>query len=104
MAAESGAVAAPGERHPVTTRARLEVLEVEAEDVVTLEDVRVALGDQTSARPEQLRLVHLRAGQDRAPAGGVGQGDGDDAVGLARSVGKLEARRGEHLDVQRQCA
>ena len=102
IAAQAGAVAPPGQRHPVTPGPRLEILEVEAEDVVPLEDVGISLRDEPGARPQQLGLVHLGARQHRAPARRIRQGDRDDPVALPRGIGELEARRRQHLDVQRQ--
>jgi hypothetical protein len=95
-------VAPPRQRHTVAAGARLEVLQVEAEDIVALEHIGVALGDEPAARAQELLLVHLGARQDGGPAGRVGEGDCDDPVALARGVWELEARRGQHLDVQRK--
>ena len=86
----------------MTPRARLDVLEVEAEDIVPLDDVGIALADEPRALGEQLRLRHLRSRQDGGEAGRVGERDGDDAVRFPRRVRELEAGRRRHLDVQRQ--
>ena len=101
MAAERRAVTAPREDDAVAPGAGLQVLEIEAEDVVPLEHVGIALANEPGALLQERGLGHLRARQDRAPARRVGHRDGDDPVGLARRVGELEARRRQHLDVHR---
>ena len=50
---------------------------------------------------QELGLGHQGARQHGGEPGGVGDRDGDDAVGLARRVRELEAGRGGDLDVER---
>src|SRR6185436_1929812 len=49
MTAERGAAASPRQRNLVTPGARLDVLEVEAEDIVPLDGVGIALADEPRA-------------------------------------------------------
>ena len=101
IAAQHGAVAPPRERHAVPARPRLQVLEIEAEDVVALEHVGIALAEDARALGQELGLGQLRARQHGREPGGVGDRDRDDPVGLARRVRELEAGRGGDLDVER---
>jgi hypothetical protein len=100
-AAQDRAVASRRERHPVPARARLEVLEVEPEDVVPLDHVRIALADQARALHEQLGLGEMGPGEHGGEAGGVGDRDRDDPIGFARRVRELEPGPGGDLDVER---
>ena len=73
-------------------RARgLEILEVEPEDVVPLDHVRVALADDARALFEQRALVEAVAAHDVAEAGRVGERDRDDPVAGPRCARKLVA-------------
>ena len=81
-----------------------DVLEVEAEDVVPLDDVGIALGDDSAALHEQRSLVESVATHDVAEARRVGERDGHDAIALARRVRKLEALGRDDLDVEREPA
>jgi hypothetical protein len=56
IAGQGGGVAPPPQRHLEAARAGLHVLEVEAEDVVALEHVRIALPDDPAAFPEEVGL------------------------------------------------
>jgi hypothetical protein len=103
-APDQAAVAAPRQGHAVAPRARLEVLEVEPEDVVALDHVGIALAEQPSALDEQRPLVQPVAAQDVAEAGAVGERDGHDAVALAGRRRKLVALGRDHLDVQGEAA
>ena len=98
------AAASPRERDAVAPGARLDVLEVEAEDVVSLDHVGIALADEPRALLEEGRLRQAVSAEDVAESRRVGQGDGDDAIARARGAGKLEALGGEDLDVEGQPA
>src|SRR5439155_1322814 len=102
--AQRAATAAPPQGHAVPPRARLDVFEVEAEDVVAFEDVGIALADEAPALGQQRRLVQSVAAQDMAEAGRVGERDGDDAIALAGRRGELVALRRHDLDVERQAS
>src|SRR6185369_15882949 len=52
IAGQRGGVAPPPQRHLEAARAGFHVLEVEAEDVVALEHVRITLPDEPAAFPE----------------------------------------------------
>jgi hypothetical protein len=104
VAGEGRAVASPAERDPEAAGPRLHVLQVEAEDVVPLEHVGIALDDEAAALPQQVRLRHLRAREHGLEARGVGHGNGDDAIRLSRCVGELEARGRGHLDIDGHAA
>ena len=84
--------------------ARLEILEVEAEDVVALDDVGVALRDEPAALDQQRALVEHVAADDVTEAGAVRQRHRDDAIAFARGIRKLEALGRDDLDVERQAA
>src|SRR5262245_16361949 len=90
-AARDLAAAPPGEGQTVTPGARLDVLEVEAKDVVPLDHVGIALADQAGQFLQEGRVGQLTAARDRAKAGRVWQGNGDYAVALARRARELEA-------------
>src|SRR5262249_61975340 len=83
-------------------RARLEILEVEAENVVALDDVRIALADQASAFGQQRCLVEAIAAQHVTKPRRVRQGDRDDAITGTGGGRELIAVRRDDLDVQRQ--
>ena len=99
-AGEWAPVAPPGERDPVEPRAGLQVLEVEAKDVVALDDVRIALADEPRALGQQRRLVEAVPAHDVAKARRVGERDRDDAVARPRGAGELVALARQHLDVE----
>jgi hypothetical protein len=101
-AAQLAVVTPPAEPHAVAARARLEVFQVEAEDVVPLDHVGVALADEARRLLQQGPLVQAVAADHVPEAGGVGEGDGHDPIGLAHGVGELVAIPGHHLDVERQ--
>ncbi len=103
-APERFAAAPPGERDPVHAGAGLEILEVEPEDVVPLDHVRVALADDARALVEQRALVESVAAHDVTEAGRVGERDRDDPVAGPCRARKLVALAGHHLDVERQPA
>jgi len=86
----------------VVARTGLQVLQIEAEDVVTLDDVRIALANQSRRLLEQGPLVEPIPADHVDESRGVGQRESDDAVGLARGVGELVAVAGDDLDVERQ--
>jgi hypothetical protein len=71
----------------VTPGPRLDVLEVEAEDVVALDHVGIALGDDAAGLGEQRRLVEAIAADDVAEARRVRERDGHDAIGRPRGLG-----------------
>src|SRR5262249_28901043 len=102
--AQQAAVATPRERQLVAARPGVEILEVEAEDVVPLDDVRIALPDEPPAFGQERRLVEAVAAQHVTKTRGVGQGDGDDAITGAGRGRKLVAVARHHLDVDRQAA
>ena len=85
-------------------RAGLEILEVEAEDVVALDRIGVPLADDPRGLLEQRALVQPVAAHDVAEAGGVGQRDGHDAIRLARGAREFAALAGHDLDVERHPA
>ena len=89
----------------MTPRPRLEVLEVEAEDVVALDHVGVALGDDAACVSASSAASSRRSPRTtwRKP-GRVGERDGDDAIGRTRGAGELVALAGDDLDVERQPA
>ena len=101
-AGQRAAVAAPAERHAVKPGAGFEVLEIETEDVVTFDDVRIALPHETPALGEQRGFVETIAADHVTKAGGIGQGDGDDAIAGPGRARKLETLRRHDLDVQRE--
>src|SRR5947208_10727403 len=104
-AARQGApVAAPSERDAVAARASLEILEVEAEDVVAFDDVGIELAHDSYALLEQGRLVEVIAADHLAKAGGVGESDRHDAIAGASRAGELEALGRHHLDVEREAS
>ena len=78
------AAASPRERDAVAAGARLDVLEVEAEDVVALDHVGIALADDAGRSSSQEGgLRQAVAAEDVAESRRVGQGDGDDAIARA---------------------
>src|ERR687891_696886 len=81
-AAQLAAVAPPGQTHAVAPGPRLQVLEVEPEDVVPLDDVGIALEDQPRGLLEQCALVEAVTAHHVTEARRVGERDGDDAIGL----------------------
>ena len=102
--AQALAAATPGQGHAVHAGPRLQVLEVEPEDVVPLDHVRVALPDEAGALFEQRPLVEPVAAHDVAEAGRVGERDGDDPVAGPRGARELVALGRHHLDVEREAA
>ena len=98
-ARELAPVAAPRQRHAVAACARFEILEVEAEDIVTFDDVGVQLLHDSHALPEQGGLVEMVAANHLPEAGGIGEGNGDDAIARPSGARELEAVRRHHLDV-----
>src|SRR5262249_12062108 len=101
-AAQQAAVATPPERHIVSPRTRLEILEVEAEDVVPFDDVRIALANQTSAFGQQRRLVESIAAEHVTKPRRVREGDRDDAIPGPGRGGELIVVGRDDLDVERQ--
>src|SRR5258706_15322584 len=94
----------PQARRTGWRRARLEVFEVEAEDVVALDDVGILLQDEARRLLQQRPLVETIAAHDVAEARGVGERDGDDPVGFAQRARELVALARHDLDVQGQAA
>ena len=82
-AAQALAAAPPGQGDPVQAGPRLEIFQIEPEDVVPLDHVRVALADEARALLEQRPLVEPVAAHDVAEAGRVGERDGDDPIARA---------------------
>ncbi len=83
----------------MTPRASLEIFEIEAEQVVSLDHVGVALADDAHQLFEHRALVHLGAAEQALEAGRIGDRDCDHAVALTRGGGKLEAFRDVGLDI-----
>src|SRR3990172_4435897 len=67
MPTKGRAVAPPPELDAALPGPGLHVLEVEAEDVLALDDVWVAFADQPGAFPQHLRLAHLAAREHALP-------------------------------------
>ena len=101
-APQKGAVAAPRERDAMHPGPRLQVLEVEAEDVVALDHVGIALADDPRALGQERRLVEPVAPHHVAKPRGVGESDRDDPIPRARGAGELVALGRDHLDVERE--
>ena len=102
VAAQTRAVAAEVKRDFVALGAGLDVFQIEAEKIVALDDVGVALLDFFYQLAQHLRFAELFARDQPLPAGGVGQGDGGDAVALPRRIGKIETALAIGLDVELQ--
>ncbi len=98
------AVATELERNLPAGGALGEVRQVEVEDVMPLDHVRVALADEAHKLPQHVALVVSGSGDDLRPAGAVAEGNGDDPVSLALGVAELIAGRGVALDIHLQAA
>src|SRR5207245_1704595 len=94
----------PGEREAVRAGPRLEILEVEAEDVVALDHVGIPLADDAGALLEERPLVEPVSAHDVTKARRVGERDRDDPVPGARSARELVAFGCHHLDVEGEAA
>ncbi len=81
-----------------------DVVEIEAEDVVADNHVRITAVDGRVQRPQQLRLGQLIAAQHAFPAVGILQGNRDDPVFGPLRIGKVVAFGAGCLDIQRQAA
>src|SRR4029077_6397398 len=92
------------ERDAVTARASLEILEVEAEDIVAFDDVGIEPPHDSHALLEQGRLVEVIAADHLAKAGWVGESDRRDAIAGGSRAGKLEALGRHRLDVEREAS
>src|SRR5208337_3223753 len=87
------AVAPQLQRHSMAARASLEVFKIEAKQIVTLDDVGIALLDDAHHLLEHRTLVYLGALEQALETGRIGERDRDDAVALARRRRKLKPRR-----------
>jgi hypothetical protein len=98
--AHSTTVASQSQIDFMPLRAGLEVFEVEAKQVVTLDNVRVALAHDTHHLGEHDRFIHLSRRKYPLEAARIGDRDRDHTIALASSTGKLEARTRISLDIE----
>ncbi len=80
--------------------ARFEILQVEAEQVVALDHVGVALGDDPHQLLKHRALVHRVAAQHALIARRIAERDCDHAVALARRGRELEAGTDVGFDIE----
>ena len=80
--------------------ARFEIFQVETEQVMALDHVGVALGDDPHQLFEHRALVHLIAAQHALVAGRIAERNCDHAVALARCGRELEAGTDVGLDIE----
>ncbi len=94
--------AAAPERQPhlVPLRARLEIRQVEAAEVMPLDHVGVAFRNRPHERFDQLFFAHRILRQRQLPAGGVAHRNNDDLVPRTVRIRKVEARRGPDFEVE----
>src|SRR5205807_3552741 len=85
---ELTAVAPQGQAHAVLARTRYQEGEVEAHDVVVLDDVGVALDDEAHQLGDELALGG--AVEDARAAVVVAHGDHEDRTALGREIGRLQ--------------
>src|SRR5579862_8969966 len=102
--AKLAAVASQLERHPMPPRASLQILEVEAKQVVPLDHIGITLLDNAHHLLEHRALVHLGALEQALETGRVGERDRDNAIALTRRRWKLKTRRYEGLDIELKAA
>ena len=95
-------VPAKGQLDTVPFGARGDVRQVEIEEIVALDHVRIPLAHCGDKTLQQLLLAELDARQDPPPTGVVGHRNGDEAVLLAIRVAEFEAVGGEALDIHLQ--
>src|SRR5208283_4629032 len=98
------AIAPQLELHPVAARPRLQVFEIEPKQIVALDDVRIAILDNSHHLLQHRALVHLGALEQALETGRVGERDRDNAIALARRRRKLEPRRDIGLDIELEAA
>ncbi len=84
--------------------ARFEIFEVEAEKIVPLDNVGVALADDSHHLREHRPLIHLPAREHPFESLGIGKRDRDDPVALARRARKLEPRADISFDIELKTA
>src|SRR6266852_2794307 len=84
--------------------ARFEIFEVEAEKIVPLDNVGVALADDSHHLREHRPLIHLLAREHPFESLGIGKRDRDDPVALARRARKLEPWADISFDIELKTA
>src|SRR5216684_5744387 len=97
---KSAAVTAERKLHSMAAGARFEIFEVEAEKIVPLDNVGVALADDSYHLVEHCALIHLSAREHPLESLGIGKRDRDDPVALARRARKLEPRADISFDIE----
>src|SRR5690242_5317150 len=101
---KSAAVTAERKLHSMAAGARFEIFEVEAEKIVPLDNVGVALADDSHHLLEHRPLIHLPAREHPLESLGIGKSDRDDPVPLARRARKLEPRTDISFDIELKTA
>ena len=88
----------------MTSRASLEVFEIETKKVVPFDHVGIALLDDAHHLFEHRALVHLGALEQALEAGRIGQRNRDNAIAFARRRRKFKTGRDVGLDIELEAA
>src|SRR5215217_13291 len=102
MATQDAAIASPIELNTVPPGAGRDIFEIEAEQIMPFDDIRVAAPNLHRQLGKHLWLGEVVAGDDPLPARLIRQRDGDDAVPRPSGIGELEPLGRVRLDVQLQ--